>query len=75
MLFKGVCDEPAGVTGPCKAGKTRWTFDNWKMKCEKFEYGGCKGNGNNFMSKAECRKECGLYKHFSPIISDERKLE
>jgi len=55
---KDVCDEPKGVPGPCEAEGRRWTFDKFWRKCEMFSYGGCKGNGNNFHTKAECEKKC-----------------
>jgi len=55
---KGVCSEPKGVVGPCKAAKPRWTYDQLKGRCELFFYGGCEGNGNNFESKAACHKKC-----------------
>jgi len=58
MGERDVCDEPKGVPGPCEAEGIRWTFDKISRKCEMFSYGGCKGNGNNFHTKAECEKKC-----------------
>ncbi|XP_059888889.1 kunitz-type protease inhibitor 3-like [Delphinus delphis] len=32
---------------------------NWRTyECELFYYGGCNGNGNNFLRKAACEKTC-----------------
>merc|ERR1719233_1294034 len=55
----GVCSESKGVKGPCRAAHTRWTYDKDSGKCEKFIYGGCKGNGNNFKRKSGCKNKCG----------------
>merc|ERR1719233_2834014 len=56
----GVCDQPAGVGGPCYAYMPRWTFNRATRTCEQFVYGGCQGNKNSFGSKAECEKKCGV---------------
>jgi len=53
------CDQPKGVEGPCEGWFPRWTYDKVSRKCEKFFYGGCKGNMNNFKTKAECERKCG----------------
>ena len=46
-------------TGPCRAYFIRYYY-NWRSgKCEKFVYGGCGGNTNNFKSKWKCRVVCG----------------
>ena len=37
-------------------------------RCLRFEYGGCAGNANNFLSMADCEAECGGGK-------DERKSD
>ncbi|CAK5014651.1 unnamed protein product [Meloidogyne enterolobii] len=42
--------------GPCEALYPRWWYD--KGECKQFEYGGCKGNGNNFKTKKECQERC-----------------
>lgn len=46
------------VTGPCHAYIHRFYYDVHRKKCRRFGYGGCKGNGNNFGTKAECLKTC-----------------
>ena len=28
-------------------------------RCKLFVYGGCKGNGNNFLSEIDCLQQCG----------------
>jgi len=44
--------------GPCKAIKPRFFFDPESRTCLKFQYGGCAGNGNNFLTEDECRDKC-----------------
>ncbi|KAH8029365.1 hypothetical protein HPB51_025511 [Rhipicephalus microplus] len=36
----------------------RYYFDNVTKTCEKFIYGGCQSNGNNFVTIEECKKTC-----------------
>ncbi|NXY52913.1 TFPI1 inhibitor, partial [Callaeas wilsoni] len=44
--------------GPCKAIHIRYFFNVKSRKCEVFEYGGCHGNENNFLTLEECQKKC-----------------
>nr|XP_009664563.1 PREDICTED: tissue factor pathway inhibitor isoform X3 [Struthio camelus australis] len=44
--------------GPCKAIHMRYYFNLQSRKCEIFEYGGCHGNENNFLTLEECQKKC-----------------
>ncbi|NXC03591.1 TFPI1 inhibitor, partial [Orthonyx spaldingii] len=44
--------------GPCKAIHIRYFFNIKSRKCEEFEYGGCHGNENNFLTLEECQKKC-----------------
>ncbi|KAM9308809.1 PI-stichotoxin-Hcr2o-like [Gastrophryne carolinensis] len=51
------CVSPADV-GHCKARKLRWYFDVNTQKCNSFYYGGCGGNGNNYLTLQECKEAC-----------------
>ncbi|NWY72738.1 TFPI1 inhibitor, partial [Erithacus rubecula] len=44
--------------GPCKAVHIRYFFNIKSRKCEMFEYGGCHGNENNFLTLEECQEKC-----------------
>ncbi|NXI03520.1 TFPI1 inhibitor, partial [Pachycephala philippinensis] len=44
--------------GPCKAIHIRYFFNIKSRKCEVFEYGGCHGNENNFLTLEECQRKC-----------------
>ncbi|XP_051872416.1 tissue factor pathway inhibitor 2 isoform X2 [Pristis pectinata] len=55
---RDVCSEPAD-TGPCKAFFPRYYYNVKTQKCEKFIYGGCFGNENNFLSESDCIAHCG----------------
>ncbi|EYB87901.1 hypothetical protein Y032_0255g322 [Ancylostoma ceylanicum] len=54
------CMQPIKA-GPCMALIPRWAYDRRKRRCVPFSYGGCQPNGNNFLSKAECRRACMRY--------------
>ncbi|NWQ75566.1 TFPI1 inhibitor, partial [Columbina picui] len=58
--------------GPCKAIHMRYYFNIQSRECEIFEYGGCHGNENNFLTLEECQKTCvvtGQYPFSYPPIS------
>ncbi|XP_061785017.1 kunitz-type protease inhibitor 1-like [Nerophis lumbriciformis] len=44
--------------GPCRAAFPRWRYHADTGECQPFVFGGCKGNGNNFLSKDECVNAC-----------------
>ncbi|KAJ8308387.1 hypothetical protein KUTeg_013261 [Tegillarca granosa] len=46
-------------TGPCRAAIPRWHYVPSTGDCEKFTYGGCDGNSNNFESREACMYTCG----------------
>jgi len=50
-----VCSLPK-VRGRCWAMFHRYYFDKNTRSCQKFIYGGCEGNANNFMTEEECNK-------------------
>jgi hypothetical protein len=48
------------VAGSCEAYFERYYFNAESGACEKFVYGGCGGNANNFETQAECESACGM---------------
>ena len=56
-VFVEVCSQPAD-RGPCKASRARYYFDRDHDLCRPFVFGGCLGNGNNFMTVEECQLWC-----------------
>ncbi|XP_028413435.1 papilin-like [Dendronephthya gigantea] len=54
---RDLCTLPA-VPGPCEAHIERYFYNSSTSKCEKFYYGGCEGNENNFETIMQCKKSC-----------------
>ncbi|NXG02073.1 PPN protein, partial [Sakesphorus luctuosus] len=52
-----VCLLPS-AHGPCTNWTTRWYFVSVVGKCNRFWYGSCHGNKNNFASEEECMRMC-----------------
>ena len=52
-----MCDLPR-ETGPCLAVLPRWYFNGSSGLCERFTYGGCRGNRNNFVTLRSCLQTC-----------------
>jgi hypothetical protein len=52
-----ICSEPK-LSGPCRAAIPRFYFDTESGKCDKFSWGGCKPNSNNFKTLEECSNKC-----------------
>lgn len=46
--------------GQCRGSFTRYGYDDSQKACKTFEYGGCKGNLNNFLTEEECLDNCGI---------------
>ncbi|XP_072290428.1 carboxypeptidase inhibitor SmCI-like isoform X2 [Eucyclogobius newberryi] len=57
FIFREQCALKA-EPGSCKAIKLRFFFNIDSGRCETFEFGGCGGNDNNFMSREECEEMC-----------------
>jgi len=64
---KSVCEENCSgericrlppVTGPCRAYFSRYFFNTTSKQCEKFIFGGCQGNSNNFPTLELCQEKC-----------------
>uniref|UniRef100_A0A8C3XMK5 Kunitz-type protease inhibitor 1 n=1 Tax=Chelydra serpentina TaxID=8475 RepID=A0A8C3XMK5_CHESE len=45
-------------TGLCQESIPRWYYNPFTEKCDRFTYGGCDGNQNNFKEEEECLKSC-----------------
>ncbi|XP_038132490.1 kunitz-type protease inhibitor 1-like [Cyprinodon tularosa] len=56
-LSSSYCLAPVKV-GPCRAAFPRWRYKVETGSCEKFTFGGCKPNNNNFLSEWECLLAC-----------------
>lgn len=54
---KARCSEPPH-TGPCRASFTRWYYSPLERKCNRFTYGGCEANENNFEEEKKCSETC-----------------
>uniref|UniRef100_A0A182J8P5 Papilin n=1 Tax=Anopheles atroparvus TaxID=41427 RepID=A0A182J8P5_ANOAO len=54
---KDVCFLPAEV-GECQNYTAHWYFDTKDQRCRQFYYGGCGGNGNNFVDEQACIGRC-----------------
>ncbi|KAB7500859.1 Carboxypeptidase inhibitor SmCI, partial [Armadillidium nasatum] len=52
-----ICNRPK-VVGNCNAAFPRYFYNNATGQCEKFIYGGCGGNGNNFKLLSDCEDKC-----------------
>ena len=44
--------------GTCKGYIPRFFYNSTSNQCEEFIYGGCGGNGNNFLTIDECLQTC-----------------
>lgn len=51
------CDQTVSP-GLCQGNFTRWYYDKSSQTCSTFNYGGCKGNKNNFLTKESCSHKC-----------------
>ena len=52
-----VCQLPSDA-GPCEAAMEQWYFNKDSQACERFMYGGCKGNANRFATEGACKAKC-----------------
>ncbi|KIH49899.1 Kunitz/Bovine pancreatic trypsin inhibitor domain protein, partial [Ancylostoma duodenale] len=55
--WKSNCSHPID-NGPCRARIQRVAFNSKTGRCDDFDWGGCRPNGNNFEDKEQCEKAC-----------------
>ena len=55
-------------TGSCNSSIGRWYFNSRRGQCERFRYGGCGGNKNNFNTLRSCLQACGEEREIFIII-------
>ena len=60
--------------GTCYESQIRYYFDRTKLMCVPFEYSGCGGNANNFVSLSHCESSCHFMKN-SMTSDDHSKTE
>uniref|UniRef100_A0A8D0G8S9 Papilin n=1 Tax=Sphenodon punctatus TaxID=8508 RepID=A0A8D0G8S9_SPHPU len=56
--------------GPCADWTTHWYFVHAVGKCNRFWYGGCYGNKNNFASEEECMRACPSSGRASRVVHE-----
>ena len=44
--------------GSCHLNEPRWFFSHWDNICKPYNYSGCGGNFNNFISEEDCTRKC-----------------
>ncbi|XP_066559981.1 kunitz-type protease inhibitor 2 isoform X2 [Amia ocellicauda] len=57
-LYADMCHAEVKM-GPCRASMPRYFYNRTSQTCQRFIYGGCRGNKNNYRSEAECHSTCG----------------
>ncbi|XP_014019912.1 tissue factor pathway inhibitor isoform X3 [Salmo salar] len=70
FIFHELCALKKDV-GPCKTLKERFYFEIDTGRCESFEFGGCRGNANNFETLEACEGMCLVSADKSPCHLDE----
>lgn len=51
------CDQPI-EQGVCSGSFERWGYDKERDACIPFNFGGCKGNKNNYPTESSCDYHC-----------------
>lgn len=64
-----VCNQ-APDTGSCRGVYQRYYYDPARQTCEEFEYSGCRGNQNNFLTREICMSSCSLIRASVPSGRD-----
>ncbi|XP_069064663.1 kunitz-type protease inhibitor 1 isoform X2 [Pleurodeles waltl] len=62
------CLPPIKV-GRCRGSFPRWHYNPDSQQCERFTFGGCRGNKNNYVREEQCQQACRNIKDHSPPTS------
>ena len=56
------CMEEFGGLYPdvCRSPVMRWGYNQRTKKCQRFSYGGCHENNNNFETEKQCQNVCTI---------------
>lgn len=60
------CQLPA-LPGNCNETMIRWHYSEAEGRCNEFEFTGCRGNRNNFVTEQECMARCGTGEPPAPV--------
>ncbi|VDN07003.1 unnamed protein product [Thelazia callipaeda] len=55
-----ICELPVSI-GEGSANLQRWYFNTVTQKCNQFNYGGLRGNQNNFITEHQCEQTCPVF--------------
>lgn len=56
--------------GSCRGIYKRFFYDPVQQECQEFDYGGCRGNQNNFLTRETCMNTCSVIRATVPVNSD-----
>uniref|UniRef100_A0A8C5RKW6 BPTI/Kunitz inhibitor domain-containing protein n=1 Tax=Laticauda laticaudata TaxID=8630 RepID=A0A8C5RKW6_LATLA len=73
LCFPEDCELPPDK-GPCDNLELRWFHNSKSKRCERFFYGGCYGNANNYKDINECVSRPPSSTCFLPPLSDRCRL-
>lgn len=69
---KTICSLEADA-GSCRGVYKRFFYNAARQSCQEFEYGGCRGNQNNFLTSEICMSSCSLIKASLPSNRDSER--
>ena len=58
ILTKHDCGGNISIFTLSAGNFSRWGYNQETEECEEFNYGGCKGNLNSFITQTECENSC-----------------
>uniref|UniRef100_A0A3B4XQI0 Papilin a, proteoglycan-like sulfated glycoprotein n=1 Tax=Seriola lalandi dorsalis TaxID=1841481 RepID=A0A3B4XQI0_SERLL len=71
---RSICSLPRAA-GSCSTWVSRYHYDVITSRCVHFWYGGCHGNTNNFLTRAECQRACRVPPLRGPRLEQAPRLE